>query len=180
MNYCPHFTAGDTSSQPATEDPGSAREELQHQAVDLGGVLVRGPVAGARNPVEVEAAVRVERRLLAARRGLSRDRLPDLADQEVRGTERGIVALAPEEAEPAAERAEIAQQRAAAADLAAIEAAFSDAVDLDVERLLGDARRVAQHIDQQVVAADLAEELVVVARFPVAARRAVAEAARGE
>src|SRR6266536_2632526 len=124
MYCCPHFTAGDTSSQPATGDPRSsskrsAREELQHQPVDLGRVLVRGPVAGARNPVEVEGA----------------DGLPDLADQEVRGTERRIVALAPEEPDPAAQHAEVAQQRAAAADFAAIEAALSDAVDLDVERL---------------------------------------------
>src|SRR5260370_16773183 len=115
MCCCPHFTAGDTSSQPATEYPGSAREELQHQPVDLGRVLVRGPVAGARNPVEVEGA----------------DGLPDLADQEVRGTERGIVALAPEEADPAAERPQIAHQRPPPADFAPIEPPFSAPVDLD-------------------------------------------------
>src|SRR6185369_8644934 len=138
----------------------SAREEVQHQAIDLGCVLVRGPVAGPGNPVQVEGA----------------DGLPDLADQEIRRAERRVVALAPQQPNATAEVGEIVQERAAAAHLAAVEAGAPHAVDLDVDRLLGEAGRVAEHVHQQVVTTDLAEEALVVAGLLVAADRPVAEA----
>src|SRR5262245_25609551 len=142
----------------------SAREELQHQAVDFGGVLVRRPVAGAGNAVHVERA----------------DRLADLADQELSRSELGVVPLAPEEADPArgvAKLGEVAEERPAAAHLAAVEAGPADAVDLDVERLLADAPGIAEHVDEQVVPANLAEQPLVVPGFLVAPGRPVAEAA---
>src|SRR5919106_3001030 len=142
----------------------SARKELQHQAIDLAGVLVRGPVAGPRDAAQVERA----------------DGSADLADQQVGGSERRIVALAPEQPNPTAELSEVAQERTAAAHLAAVEAGSSDARGLDVYRLLADARRVAEHVDEQVVTADLAEALLVVPGVPVAAGRPLAEASRGE
>src|SRR5713101_2709092 len=119
-----------------------AREELQQQAIDLGGVLVRGPVAGPGNPVHVERA-----------HGLA-----DLANQQICGPERGIVALTPEQPDPTAELREVAQERPAAAHLAAVEAGPADARGLDVHRVLGDAILLAKHVDEQVVAADLPEE----------------------
>src|SRR5690242_8619538 len=145
----------------------AAAEELQQQPVDLGRVLVRRPVAGPRDPVQIEGG----------HRGL------DLADQHARGPERGVVALAPQQADPpAAPRhlREIAEQRAAAADFSTIEARSSHAVHLDVDRLLGDARRIAQHVDQQVVAADLAEAPLVAARLLVAADGSLPELAHRE
>src|SRR4030095_13355866 len=92
----------------------SAREELQHQPVAPGGVLVRGPVPGAGNPMHVERA----------------DGLADLADQEGGGPELGIVPLAPEKSDPtagASELREVGQQCPAAAHLAAVEARSADA-----------------------------------------------------
>src|SRR5512144_2076535 len=145
----------------------AAAEELQQQPVDLGGVLVGRPVAGLRDAMQVEAG----------------DGGLDLADQQARGPERGVVALAPQQADPpSAPRhlREIAEQRAAAADFSTIEARSSHAVHLDVDRLLGDARRIAQHVDQQVVAADLAEEPLVAARLSVAADGPLPELAHRE
>src|SRR5207245_5930843 len=66
------------------------------------------------------------------------------------------------------------------AHLAAVEAGATDILDLDVHGLLAHARGIAQHVDEQVVAADLAESRLVVARLLVALRRPVAEAPRGE
>src|SRR5207245_11515925 len=64
--------------------------------------------------------------------------------------------------------------------LAAVEAGASDVFYLDVHGLLAHARGIAQHVDEQVVAADLAESRLVVARLLVALRRPVAEPPRGE
>src|SRR6266403_3247465 len=138
-----------------------AREKLQHQAIHLGRVLIRGPVAGLGNPVNVEHA----------------DGVADLADQELGGAECGIVALAPEQADATPESREVAEERPAGADLAAVEAGTTHTAGLDVHGLLGNARRVAQHVDEQVVATDLAEQRLVVARLLVAADRPLAEAA---
>src|SRR5439155_151231 len=113
-----------------------AREKLQHQAIHLGRVLVRGPVAGLGNPVHVEHA----------------DGAANLADQELGGAECGIVALAPEQADATAESREVAEERPAGADLAAVEAGATHTAGLDVHGLLGDARGGAQHVDEQVVA----------------------------
>src|SRR5437879_10471281 len=104
----------------------------------------------------------------------------DLADQEIRGPERGVVALAPEHTDSAFELGEVAEQRAAAAHLAAVEARATDAVGLDVDRLLGDAGRVAEHVHEQVVAADLAEEPLVVPGLLVAPDRPVGEPTGGK
>src|SRR5713226_917448 len=143
---------------------GSAREELQHQPIDLGGVLVRGPMAGLRNPMHVERA----------------DGLADLADQQVGGPERGIVALTPEQPDPTGELSEVAQERPAAAHLAAVEAGSANTVGLDVHRVLADAIFLAEHVDEQVVTADLAEEPLIVPCLSVAPGRPVAKASRGE
>src|SRR5207244_8029451 len=140
-----------------------ARKELQHQAIDLWRVLVRRPVAGAGNPVQVERA----------------DGGANLADQELGGPERRVVALAPEQPHPAGERGEVAQQRSPTAHLAAVEAGAADVLDLDVHGLLAHARGIAQHVDEQVVAADLAESRLVVARLLVDLSRPVDEAPRG-
>src|SRR5262245_5387186 len=137
-----------------------AREELQHQAIDLGRVLVGGPVAASGNAVHVERA----------------DGLADLADQEVRGPEGGIVALAPEEPDSTGEPGKVTQQRPARAHLAAVEASSTDAVRLDIDRLLGDAPRIAEHVDEQVVATDLPEQPLVVAGLPIAPDGPFAEA----
>src|SRR4051794_4160373 len=67
-----------------------AREELQHQPVDLRSVLVGGPVARARDAVHVADAGRL-----------------DLADQERGRAEHRIVALAPQQADAARQRGEI-------------------------------------------------------------------------
>src|SRR5262245_31786497 len=142
----------------------SAREELDQPAVDLGRALVRRPVAGPGDAVQIQ---RTHGRA-------------DLADEERRGAERRVVPLAPEHAQLASQLREIAEQRAAAADLAAVEARAADVVDLDVECLLADAGRIAQHVDQQVVTADLAEEGGIVAGLTIAADRPLAKAARGE
>src|SRR3989441_3803113 len=139
------------------------REELQHQAIDLWGVLVRRPVAGPWNPVHVERS----------------DGRADLADQEIRRPEGRVVALAPEQPEPTGEPGQVAQERPAAAHLAAVEARSTNTVGLEVYGLLGDAGRIAEHVDEQVVAADLAEELLVVPRLLVAPGRTLAEAAGG-
>src|SRR3989454_6290287 len=143
-------------------DTALAREELQHQAVHLGRVLVGGPVPGPGDPVHVERA----------------DGLADLADQSTGGPKRGIVALAPEEPDSTAELSEVAEERPAGADLAAVEAGATNAAGLDVHGLLGDARRILEHVDEQVVAADLAEARLVVTRLLVAPDRALAEAAQ--
>src|SRR3989442_3184241 len=50
----------------------SAREELEHQPVDLAGVLVGRPVAGRGNAMEIEIA----------------DHAADLSDEEIGGAER--------------------------------------------------------------------------------------------
>src|SRR6266498_5452573 len=142
----------------------SAREELQHEAIHFGGVLVGGPVAGPGNAVQVEGA----------------DGPADLADQEVGGSELRVVALAPEETYLAGELREVAEQGAAGAHLAAVEAGAPDAISLDVEGVLRDARGIAQHIDEQVVAADLPEERLVVSRFPVTPRGPLPEGPRRE
>src|SRR5438445_9097197 len=158
------LTAGPSISATwgAISGPPISLEKLQHQAIHLRRVLVGGPVAGVRNPVHVEYA----------------DGLADLADQELGGAEGRIVALAPEQADATPESREVAEERPAGADLAAVEAGATDTGGLDVHRLLGDARRVAQHVDEQVVAADLAEQRLVVAGLLVAADRPLAEAAR--
>src|ERR1700687_1442486 len=144
----------------------AAAEELQQQPVDLGGVLVRRPVAGLGDPVHVQI----------------RDRGLDLADQQLRGPERRVVVLAPPQADlpaPASDLGQVAEQGTAGADLATVEAGSPHALHLDIERLLGHARLFAQHVHQQVVAADLAEEPIVAARLLVAADRPLPELARG-
>src|SRR3989442_14167299 len=62
-----------------------AREELQHPAVHFCGVLVRGPVTGGGNPVDVERA----------------DGGANLADQEIGGGGSGGGPPAPHQTEPA-------------------------------------------------------------------------------
>src|SRR5881409_4449522 len=104
----------------------------------------------------------------------------DLADQEIRGPERGVVALAPEHTDSAFELGEVAEQRAAAAHLAAVEARATDAVGLDVDGLFGDAGRVAEHVDQQVVAADLGGRRIISPGLLVTPDGPVAEPAGGE
>src|SRR4029077_1798595 len=102
----------------------------------------------------------------------------DLADQQLGRPERGVVVLAPQQADlpaPPRDLGQVAEQGAAGADLPAVEAGSAYALDLDVERLLGHAGLVAQHVHQQVVAADLAEEAVVAARFLVALDRPLPE-----
>src|SRR2546427_13067864 len=101
------------------------------------------------------------------------------------GPKRGIVALAPEEPDSTAELSEVAEERPAGADLAAVEAGATNAAGLDVHGLLGDARRVPEHVDEQVVAADLAEARLLVTRLPVGPDRpppgaAPRKAARGD
>src|SRR5262245_32236997 len=86
--------------------PQACSKKLQHQAIDLGSVLEGRPVAGSRNPVDVERAAHC---------------LADLPDQQIGGPERGIVALAPEQPDPTAKLAQIAQERSPAAHLAAVE-----------------------------------------------------------
>src|SRR5262245_54393702 len=140
-------------------------KELQHQAVDRGGALEGRPVAGPGNPVNVECATH---------------RLPNLPEQEVGGPERGIVALAPQHPDPATELTQIVQERSPAAHLAAVESGVAYTVGLDVHRFLGGTRGIAEHVDQEVVAADLAEERVVPLGALVAPGRPVAEASGGE
>src|SRR5438552_4917170 len=82
----------------------SAREEFQHQAVHVRRVLVGAPVAGARHAMDVQRPA---------------DSRADLADQQIGGAERGVVARAPEHAKLAAQRREVAEQRPARAPLAA-------------------------------------------------------------
>src|SRR5215468_2921109 len=96
------------------------------------------------------------------------DGAADLLDQEVGGTEWEVVSFAPEHAHLATDAREITEKRAAAADFPAVEARMADAVRVDVDGLLGDAGGIAQHVDEQVVAADLAEEFLVVSRLAVA------------
>src|SRR5256885_17150381 len=93
------------------------------------------------------------------------------------GPKRGIVALAPEEPDSTAELSEVAEERPAGADLAAVEAGATNAAGLDVHGLLGDARRILEHVDEQVVAADLAEARLVLTPLLVAPGRARARAA---
>src|SRR2546425_12929033 len=64
-----------------------AREELQHPAVHFCGVLVRGPVTGGGNPVDVERA----------------DGGANLADQEIGGGGSGGRPLPPQKRDPAGE-----------------------------------------------------------------------------
>src|SRR5262245_59770853 len=104
------------------------------------------------------------------------DRVADLADEQIGRTERRVVSLAPQQANATGEMGEIVEQRPPAAHLAAVESRPAHQVDLDVERLLSDARLVAQHVHEQVVAADLAKQLRVVTGCPVALRGAIAEA----
>src|SRR3989442_8138976 len=94
------------------------------------------------------------------------------------GPKRGIVPLAPQQPDPTPESGEVAEERPAGADLAAVEAGSTNAAGLDVHGLLGDARRILEHVDEQVVAADLAEQGLLVARLLVAPGRALAEAAQ--
>src|SRR5688572_30342822 len=108
------------------------------------------------------------------------DGLADLADQQAGGAERGVVALAPQQPDSTGEVGEVGQEGAAAAYLAAVEAGTTDPLGLDVHRLLGDAGRVAEHVDEQVVAADLAEQALVVPGLLVATDRPLAEATRRE
>src|SRR6266581_3131486 len=142
----------------------SAREELEHQPVDLVGVLVGRPVAGRGNAMEIEMA----------------DHAADLSDEEIGGTKRRIVPHAPQQAHAAIEAREIVQEGPASADLPAVEARVAYAVRLDVHGLLGDAGGIAQHVDEEVVAADLPEKLLIIARLAVAARGPLAEGARRE
>src|ERR1044072_717523 len=58
--------------------PPSAREEIQHQTIALGGVLVGGPVSRVGNAVQVERA----------------HGLPNLPDQKIGRPELRVVALA--------------------------------------------------------------------------------------
>src|SRR2546425_6289411 len=141
----------------------SAREELEHQPVDLAGVLVGRPVAGRGNAMEIEIA----------------DHAADLSDEEIGGAKRRIVPHAPQQAHAAIEAREIVQEGPASADLPAVEARVAHAVRLDVHGLLGHARGIAQHVDEKVVAADLPEEPLIVVRLAGAARGALAEGARG-
>src|SRR2546425_8758577 len=80
-----------------------AREELQHPAVHFCGVLVRGPVTGGGNPVDVERA----------------DGGANLADQEIGGAGRGGGPLAPPEPDPAGGAGGDAPARAPPAPLSA-------------------------------------------------------------
>src|SRR5262245_20658687 len=104
-------------------------------------------------------------------------RAPDLADQQARRAERGVVALTPQQPDPTGQPGQVAEQRPAPAHLAAVEAGAPDALRLDVDRLLGDARRVAQHVDEQIVTTDLPEARVGVARRPVASCGPLSETA---
>ena len=99
-------------------------------------------MAGRGNPVQVEVA-----------HGPA-----DLADQEPSRAKGRVVSLAPEQADLALEMCEIVQQRAAAAHLTTVEARAADVVDLDVQRVLVDAGLIAEHVDEQVVATNLAEQ----------------------
>src|SRR2546425_3414276 len=94
------------------------------------------------------------------------------------GPKRGIVALAPQQPDPTAELSEVAEERPAGADLAAVEAGATNAAGLDVHGLLGDARRILEHVDEQVVAADLAEARPLATRLLVAPEPALARAAQ--
>src|SRR5438034_8124987 len=79
---------------PSVREP-SAREELEHQAVHFRRVLVRAPVAGVRHAVDVQRPA---------------DGRANLADQKIGGAERGVVAGAPEHAELAAQRGDVAAE----------------------------------------------------------------------
>src|SRR3989442_3577346 len=92
------------------------------------------------------------------------------------GPKRGIVPLAPQQPDPTPESGEVAEERPAGADLAAVEAGSTNAAGLDVHGLLGDARRILEHVDEQVVAADVAEQGLGVARLLVSPERALAAA----
>src|SRR3984893_14111052 len=142
----------------------SAREELEHQPVALAGVLVGRPVAGPGDAMEIEVA----------------DHAADLSDEDIGGAKRGIVPHAPQQPHAGLEAREIVQEGPASADLSAVEARVAHAVRLDVHGLLGHAGGIAQHVDEKVVAADLPEEPLVVARLAVAARGPLAERARRE
>src|SRR5438094_8879307 len=74
----------------------------------------------------------------------------DVADQEIRGPERGVVALAPEHTDSAFELGEVAEQRAAADHLADVEARATEAVGPDVDGLIGGAERGAEYVNQPV------------------------------
>src|SRR2546430_14733106 len=63
----------------------SAREELEHQPVDLAGVLVGRPVAGRGNAMEIEIA----------------DHAADLSDEEIGGAKRRNVPPPPQQAHAA-------------------------------------------------------------------------------
>src|SRR5713226_3567896 len=91
-----------------------------------------------------------------------------------------MVPHAPQHAKAALQAREIVEERSAPADLSAIEAGVTDGVRLDVDGVVGDARRVAQHVDEEVVAANLPEEPLIVARLAVAARGSLGKGARRE
>jgi len=86
----------------------------------------------------------------------------------------------PEQADATPESSEVAKERPAGADLAAVEAGATDTGGLDVHGLLGDARRVAQHVDEQGLWRRSRGTASRRRRLLVAADRPLAEAARRE
>src|SRR5438876_4641678 len=84
----------------------SAREELEHQPVDLAGVLVGRPVAGRGNAMEIEIA----------------DHAADLSDEEIGGAKRRIVPHAPHQPTPPTEATETVKESPAPPTLPAVEA----------------------------------------------------------
>src|SRR2546422_2281389 len=90
----------------------SSGEELEHQPVDLAGVLIGRPVAGPGDTMEIEAP----------------DHVADLPDQDIGGTKGRIVPHPPQHAKAALEAREIVEERSAPTDLPAIEAGVADAV----------------------------------------------------
>ena len=92
-----------------------------------------------------------------------RERLTDLADQQVCRPERGIIAFTPEQTDSTGELREVRKEGPTPANLAAVETGPTHAVGLDVHRFLGEVRGIAQHVHEQVVAGDLAEKALVAA-----------------
>src|SRR2546426_12845141 len=78
----------------------SAREELEHQPVDLAGVLVGRPVAGRGNAMEIEIA----------------DHAADLSDEEIGGGKRRNGPHAPQQAPAGLEAPRLAQAGPAPAE----------------------------------------------------------------
>src|SRR5581483_10988362 len=83
-----------------------ACEELQHQPVDLRRVLVRRPVSGGRDAMDV---------------GRAANGGADLVEQQIGGAKRRVVADAPQHADRARGLGQIAEQRTTGAHLAAVE-----------------------------------------------------------